>query len=88
MMSNNKDSGKLPVMLVVDDDMTQRLLMSETLLENDLAVEEAGDDVETLEVFRRISPGLVLMALSNTTFDHNSSSKHKYQKGASGKVKQ
>ncbi|MDO8948827.1 MAG: hypothetical protein Q7U88_16990 [Desulfocapsaceae bacterium] len=42
MMNNNKDSGKLPVMLVVDDDMAQRLLMSETLLENDLECERGG----------------------------------------------
>ena len=60
-MNNNMENGKQPVVLVVDDDAAQRLLMTETLLENDLAVEEAGDGVEALEIFRRISPDLVLM---------------------------
>jgi diguanylate cyclase (GGDEF)-like protein/PAS domain S-box-containing protein len=69
MMNNNKDSGKQPVVLVVDDDMAQRLLMSETLLENNMAVEEAGDGVEALEIFRRISPDLVLMDVKMPRMD-------------------
>jgi len=46
MMNNNKESGKQMVVLVVDDDRAQQPLMSETLIENDLAVDESGDGVE------------------------------------------
>lgn len=68
-MNNSKEARRQPVVLVVDDDMAQRLLMSETLLENDLAVEEAGDGVEALEIFRRISPDLVLMDVKMPRMD-------------------
>ena len=68
-MNSNKDARRQPVVLVVDDDMAQRLLMTETLLENDLVVEEAGDGVEALEIFRRISPDLVLMDVKMPRMD-------------------
>jgi diguanylate cyclase (GGDEF)-like protein/PAS domain S-box-containing protein len=68
-MNNNMDSRKQPIVLVVDDDTAQRLLMTETLLENDLVVEEAGDGVEALEIFRRISPDLVLMDVKMPRMD-------------------
>jgi hypothetical protein len=43
LMNNNKGVRGQPVVLVVDDDMAERLLIVETLLEN-LAVEEAAVD--------------------------------------------
>ncbi|MFH1214983.1 MAG: EAL domain-containing protein [Pseudomonadota bacterium] len=50
-----------PVVLIVDDDMAQRLLMRQSLRETDLVVEEAADGREALSVFERVSPDLVLM---------------------------
>ncbi|MFH2122260.1 MAG: EAL domain-containing protein [Pseudomonadota bacterium] len=60
-MNKDKAVRGQPVVLVVDDDMAERLLIVETLLENNLAVEEAEDGVEALEIFQRLSPDLVLM---------------------------
>lgn len=68
-MNNSKDIAALPVVLVVDDDMAQRLLMVETLLENNLTVEEAEDGKEALEIFQRISPDLVLMDVKMPRMD-------------------
>lgn len=50
-----------PVVLIVDDDMAQRLLMRQSLRETRLLIEEAADGREALNVFERISPDLVLM---------------------------
>lgn len=68
-MDNNKGGGGQSVVLVVDDDIAERLLMVETLLESNLIVEEAEDGVEALEVFRRISPDLVLMDVKMPRMD-------------------
>ncbi len=43
-MNNYKGVRGQPVVLVVDDDMAERLLIVETLLGNNLAVEEAAVD--------------------------------------------
>ena len=50
-----------PVVLIVDDDMAQRLLMRQSLRETRLLIEEAADGREALNVFERITPDLVLM---------------------------
>lgn len=68
-MLNNNRAREQPVVLVVDDDMAERLLIVETLLENNLTVEEAGDGVEALEVFKRIAPDLVLMDVKMPRMD-------------------
>ncbi len=68
-MNNNKGVRGQPIVLVVDDDMAERLLIVETLLENNLAVEEAEDGMEALEVFQRISPDLVLMDVKMPRMD-------------------
>lgn len=68
-MNTNKNNKEQPVVLVVDDDMAERLLITETLLEQNLTVEEAGDGVEALEVFQRISPDLVLMDVKMPRMD-------------------
>ncbi|MDD3816266.1 MAG: EAL domain-containing protein [Desulfocapsaceae bacterium] len=68
-MHNNTGLRGQPVVLVVDDDMAERLLIVETLLENNLAVEEAEDGVEALELFQRFSPDLVLMDVKMPRMD-------------------
>ncbi len=67
-MMNRKGEHK-PVVLVVDDDMAQRLLMVETLLEDDLHVEEAADGQEALTTFESITPELVLMDVKMPKMD-------------------
>jgi diguanylate cyclase (GGDEF)-like protein/PAS domain S-box-containing protein len=68
-MHNSKGVSRQPVVLVVDDDMALRLLIVETLLEDNLAVEEAEDGVEALKLFQRISPDLVLMDVKMPRMD-------------------
>ncbi len=68
-MNNSKGVSRQPVVLVVDDDMALRLLIVETLLEDNLAVEEAEDGVEALELFQRSSPDLVLMDVKMPRMD-------------------
>ncbi|MBA3006851.1 MAG: EAL domain-containing protein [Proteobacteria bacterium] len=68
-MHNSKGVSRQPIVLVVDDDMALRLLIVETLLEDNLAVEEAEDGVEALELFQRISPDLVLMDVKMPRMD-------------------
>jgi len=65
----NKNGEGRPVVLVVDDDMAQRLLMVETLLEDNLLVEEAADGQEALAAFERITPELVLMDVKMPRMD-------------------
>ncbi|MEW6288324.1 MAG: EAL domain-containing protein [Thermodesulfobacteriota bacterium] len=68
-MSKNRAAGDQQVVLLVDDDMAQRLLMRETLRGNSLVVEEAGDGKEALAVFERCSPDLVLMDVKMPKMD-------------------
>lgn len=65
----NKNGESKPVVLVVDDDMAQRLLMVETLLEDNLFVEEAADGQEALEAFERNTADLVLMDVKMPRMD-------------------
>ena len=58
---NRRGDDRQLIALVVDDDMAQRLLMVETLLENNLYVEEAADGQEAVELFKKITPDIVLM---------------------------
>lgn len=67
MMKNNGEHK--PVVLVVDDDMAQRLLMVETLLEDDLHVEEAADGEEAVAAFERNPFDLVLMDVKMPRMD-------------------
>ncbi|MEW6520511.1 MAG: EAL domain-containing protein [Thermodesulfobacteriota bacterium] len=68
-MSKNRTPGEQTVVLVVDDDMAQRLLMRETLHDFSLAVEEAADGEEALAAFARTSPDLVLMDVKMPKMD-------------------
>ncbi|MCB2183600.1 MAG: EAL domain-containing protein [Desulfobulbaceae bacterium] len=68
-MGNKQYDIQDSVVLVVDDDIAQRLLMTETLLEKGLHVEEAEDGVEALEIFENMSPDLVLMDVKMPKMD-------------------
>ncbi|MFQ5779406.1 MAG: EAL domain-containing protein [Nitrospiria bacterium] len=59
MKDKNKDQR--PIVLVVDDDTTMRLLIREVLEQADIIVEEAKNGTEALSVFKRLFPDLVLM---------------------------
>ncbi|MBU0910231.1 MAG: response regulator, partial [Proteobacteria bacterium] len=68
-MNKNRSSGEQAVVLIVDDDMAQRLLMRETLHDSSLVVEEAANGVEALAAFERFSPDLVLMDVKMPKMD-------------------
>ncbi|MBU4261212.1 MAG: EAL domain-containing protein [Proteobacteria bacterium] len=65
----NKIPEEQIVVLIVDDDMAQRLLMRETLHDSRLVVEEAANGVEALAAFERFSPDLVLMDVKMPKMD-------------------
>jgi len=50
-----------PVVLIVDDDVTLRILVRETLEQSGFVVEEATDGVEAISVFRNVRPDIVLL---------------------------
>jgi signal transduction histidine kinase len=57
----NKSAGAPPLALIVDDDLTMRLLAREALESMGLRIEEAADGVEAFECFRTHRPDIVLM---------------------------
>jgi diguanylate cyclase (GGDEF)-like protein len=57
----SKETSKLPVVLIVDDDEMTRLLVTETLEPQGFVVEEASSGEEGLDVFRRVRPDLILL---------------------------
>ncbi|MFZ5759005.1 MAG: putative bifunctional diguanylate cyclase/phosphodiesterase, partial [Thermodesulfobacteriota bacterium] len=60
-MDKSKEIEGQPVVLIVDDDIAQRLLMRQSLHDAGLVIHEAADGLEALNVFERVSPDLVLM---------------------------
>jgi diguanylate cyclase (GGDEF)-like protein/PAS domain S-box-containing protein len=50
-----------PVILVVDDDVTQRILVRESLEQAGFAVEERVDGVEAIDTFEEVQPDMVLL---------------------------
>jgi diguanylate cyclase (GGDEF)-like protein/PAS domain S-box-containing protein len=68
-MNKNRSTEEQPVVLIVEDDMAERLLMRETLHGNSLVVEEAENGEEALAVFERCSPDLVLMDVKMPKMD-------------------
>jgi len=68
-MNKNRSTEEQPVVLIVEDDMAQRLLMREALHGNSLVVEEAENGEEALAVFERCSPDLVLMDVKMPKMD-------------------
>jgi diguanylate cyclase (GGDEF)-like protein len=62
--SNNKH-----VILVVDDDPSMRFLMTESILQSGLCVEEAENGSQALNVFERTKPDLILMDVNMPIMD-------------------
>lgn len=54
-------SSKKPVVLVVEDERTQRIILRAALERDGFEVEEAVDGLDGLQVFDRIQPDIVLM---------------------------
>jgi PAS domain S-box-containing protein len=50
-----------PVVLIVDDDLTLRILARESLEQSGFLVEEAADGVEAISAFRNVQPDIVLL---------------------------
>ncbi|AUI67854.1 response regulator [Beggiatoa leptomitoformis] len=50
-----------PLVLIVDDDATMRLLMRHTLKKAGFHVEEAGDGLPALQIFREKKPDIILL---------------------------
>ena len=59
----NTDEAKV-VVLVVDDDPLERLLVREGLESHGFLIEEAADGTKALEVFRTVSPDIVLLDIN------------------------
>ncbi len=68
-MTKNGSAGEQTVVLIVDDDMAQRLLMRESLHDSSLVVQEAANGAEALDAFARFSPDLVLMDVKMPKMD-------------------
>jgi diguanylate cyclase (GGDEF)-like protein/PAS domain S-box-containing protein len=60
-MQNPENTNRRPLVLIVDDDMTLRMLTRETLEQAGLQVIEAEDGSKGLESFSESAPELVLM---------------------------
>jgi two-component system cell cycle sensor histidine kinase PleC len=58
-----------PLVLVVDDDVTMRLLMRESLEQAGFAVEEAENGVQALATFSRVEPDIVLLDVRMPAMD-------------------
>ena len=68
-MTKHGSAGERAVVLIVDDDMAQRLLMRESLHDSSLVVQEAANGAEALDAFARFSPDLVLMDVKMPRMD-------------------
>ncbi|MCK9296698.1 MAG: EAL domain-containing protein [Desulfobulbaceae bacterium] len=68
-MTKHGSAGERAVVLIVDDDMAQRLLMRESLHDSSLVVQEAANGAEALDAFARFSPDLVLMDVKMPKMD-------------------
>jgi len=60
-MSDSAQPYSQPLVLVVDDGITIRLLVREALEQAGFAVEEASDGHQALAMFRRLKPDMVLL---------------------------
>lgn len=60
-MKHTDMNRETPLVLIVDDDETMRLLASETLVESGFTVEEATDGLAGVESFERLKPDIVLL---------------------------
>jgi len=60
-MTDTSHNHRQPLILVVDDGMTIRLLVREALEQAGFVVEEAGDGRQALAMFPRLAPDLVLL---------------------------
>src|SRR3990172_4085942 len=54
-------SSRKPVVLLIDDERTQRIVLRAALERDGFSVEEAEDGLEGLDTFDRIQPDLVLL---------------------------
>jgi diguanylate cyclase (GGDEF)-like protein/PAS domain S-box-containing protein len=61
MMENILLERDHPVVLIVDDDVTLRILVRESLEQSGFSVEEATDGVEAISAFKSVRPDIVLL---------------------------
>lgn len=66
---NQKEERAVPVVLVVDDDFTVRMLMREVLEQADFRVEEVENGVQALAVFPHLQPDIVLLDVMMPAMD-------------------
>ncbi|MEB3336713.1 MAG: response regulator, partial [Leptolyngbyaceae bacterium] len=60
-MTNNSDPSDLPLILVVDDDKTMRLLLRRVMEQEGYQVTEACNGHQGLDAFMRVKPDIVLL---------------------------
>ncbi len=63
-MSESKSHIKKPLVLVVDDDMSIRILARESMEQAGFEMEEAEDGAQALSAFERLQPDIVLLDIS------------------------
>src|SRR3990172_8372032 len=68
-MPNSRTPSSPSRILVVDDDMTARLLMRESLEQSGFEVVEAEDGSKAVQSFSDIRPGIVLMDVEMPIMD-------------------
>lgn len=66
---SNLDLSAVPTILIVDDDPSQRMLMTAALERLGMKLVEAGDGIEAIEAFQEYQPLLVLMDIQMPTCD-------------------
>jgi CheY-like chemotaxis protein len=69
MSKENSSQNRLPRVLVVDDDITVRLLARQSLERAGFAVAEAEDGSEAVSAFQETRPHLVLLDVDMPTMD-------------------
>src|SRR5437868_1141156 len=60
---------RIPLVLVVDDDRSMRLLVAESLQSVGFKVEEAEDGLEAVHAFERLQPDLVILDVNMPQMD-------------------
>src|ERR1035441_3917758 len=68
-MHNLESTNRPSLVLVVDDDMTLRLLMRESLEQSGFKVVEAEDGLKALQCFAETPPDIVLMDVEMPNMD-------------------
>lgn len=69
-MNNSQGANSVPPLaLVIDDDLTMRLLLRQSLEQHGFRVEEAGGNKQALEILQALQPDIILLDIANADMD-------------------